>query len=91
MWDSGIVVGVTTSMVDRDNSLSTNIRLYHLYPVKPKMAPPFDGRKIPLHVAKHHFANGAHQCNCNNETIVTVFIFSAEDAINKKIHFHRRN
>mgnify|MGYP006147036981 len=55
------------------------------------MAPPFDGRKIPLHVAKHHFANGAHQCNCNNETIVTVFIFSAEDAINKKIHFHRRN
>jgi hypothetical protein len=25
-------------------------------PVEPKMASPFDGRKIPLHVAKHHFA-----------------------------------
>jgi hypothetical protein len=25
MWDSGIVVGVTTSRVDRDNSLSTNL------------------------------------------------------------------
>jgi hypothetical protein len=25
MWDSGIVVGVTTSMVDSDNILSTNL------------------------------------------------------------------
>ncbi len=32
-----------------------NIRLYFLKPVEPKMVPPFDGQKIPLHMANCNF------------------------------------